>query len=625
MQETLNTTLYTDIHTQYKAAKQRYWSLSAEKRQEIALRAGYARKYARILYGDGDVDDKTRLPNGMRQVAMTELEVRSPHTVERRARQCRIFERAFPDDEDAYIYSQIKLSGQPKIEPTLLQRAIVIGAYLFSDWEAILPNGETKRTREHVLLAFIFNMFIQLFSNAVHRNRPITRNTLKKWICEEQAHNPVLFTLGRKGAKEIWKKWMPKQPSDFRAPNECWIMDARVLPFYIRHRKKRCTVTLLLIIDAYSGHIIAWHLVARTVTDETGQTRKVDFTADDVRLLLLYAIVTHGKRPKYLYTDNGSQFKAVEPLLPMLASGTSDEIIMIFGFPGHPWGRGKVEVTLREFDKALFKYTGIVRDEDDLEAWRKARESANFKLDDLRSVAGKHTERWCDKALDGSRTRRDRFENDNPLILSIPSFDRLLYLGCGYKIGEARISGDTANISGRGIYIPKRGLYKPATLKDYDNWLNAAGQGKVLYSIIPLKNEEWIFACLDGKKWERLIAIDEQLQSRQTHVENQWAAIRVVREQLAELRDLSIAALTQLGHEVPQISDDDKAIFKTIRDSETSAKNTSESKDTDTSKTKGRSSGRRKTKDVTPLQRDAPHPQLTELEALIEQFQSFET
>jgi hypothetical protein len=43
------------------------------------------------------------------------------------------------------------------------------------------------------------------------------------------------------------------------------------------------------------------------------------------------------------------------------------EIIGILGFPGHPWSRGKVEVTLREFNKAIKKFagSGFIRNEKD--------------------------------------------------------------------------------------------------------------------------------------------------------------------------------------------------------------------------------------------------------------------
>jgi len=568
---TLPESRYPSLQDEYDAAKRRYKAWGASKKREIEILAGYARKYAKILFGDGDIDDKARLPDGMRSIAMAELNVKSPHSVENRATRCRMFERAFRDDPDAYIYSMVKLSGQPKIELTELQQAIVVGAYLFNDWEAVLPDKQTKRTRERVQFKFIYNMFCQLFPDAQHRNRPITQETIERCIAEQREERPALFKLGREGGREIWEKWMPKQPSDVRAPNECWIIDARTLPFYIRHKKKKCTVTLLVIIDAYSGYIVAWHVVVRAVTDGSGETRKADFTADDVRLLVLYAIIVHGVRPKIIYTDNGSQFKAPEPLLPLLSHGQSDEIVMVFGFPGHPWSRGKVEVTLREFDKALLKYAGVVRDEKDRESWRRARKSANFTIDNLQSVAGAHVKRWCEEAKDEGRTRRDRFENDLPLQLPIPSFDRLLYFGCGYRYGEARTTRDDARINGNGIYIPLRGWHKPAQLDNYSTWLNAAGRGRVPYTIIPLPDEEWIFACLDGKRWERLIAKDDQLLSRESHVENQWAAIRAERDDLTALRHKFIEALAQLGQRVPQIADDDSAVLQAIVTAEDAA------------------------------------------------------
>src|SRR5262249_17996495 len=159
---------------------------------------------------------------------------------------------------------------------------------------------------------------LNTYPDAESRGRPITQDNIERFVAEQRKERPVLFKLGREGGREIWEKWMPKQPSDVRAPHERWIIDARTLPFYIRHKNKKCTVPLVVIFTAKRGHFGAWLLFVRPATKASGERRKADFTADDVRLLVLYAIVVHGVRPKIIYTDNGSQFKALEPLLPLL-------------------------------------------------------------------------------------------------------------------------------------------------------------------------------------------------------------------------------------------------------------------------------------------------------------------
>jgi hypothetical protein len=229
---------------------------------------------------------------------------------------------------------------------------------------------------------------------------------------------------------------------------------------------------------------------------------------------------------------------------------------------------------------------------------------------------------------DGERTRRDRYENDNPFVLPIPSFDRLLYFGCGYRYGEARISDADAKVNGNGIYIPRRGWYKPAELETYTSWLNAAARGRIPYVIIPLPKEEWIFACLEKQKWERLIAINDQPQSRQSRVEKQWEAIRAERVDLVDLRRRFIDALAQLGQRVPKIADDDTAVLKAIVEGEAAlaSQNTSEGEqiaDTNVSN-KRRSDGRRSTPHKPALEAESQvvQQQALELERLTTLFES---
>ncbi|MBX0326577.1 transposase family protein [Oscillochloris sp. ZM17-4] len=550
----------------YDEAKRRFNRMSPEVQMERIHFAGLVRKYADMLYGSvGPIDEKRRLPDGARATAIAELKVKSAQSVENKARNLQRFRLGIPEDPNAYIYSVVSLAGQPPMELSKDQQAIVTGAYLFGDWEAVLPNGLTVRTRERVKIGFIFDMFRQMFPNAQHRGRLITLDMIKRCLRDQQKRQPALFKMGREGAREVWVKWMPKLPNDFRAPNECWIMDARTLPFYIRHGKRRCTVTLLCIIDAYSGFIIASHLVVRAVDDNDGEARRVDFTADDVRLLLLYAILIHRVRPQVIYTDKGSQFRFLEGFLPLLSTSPADEIVHMFGFPGHPWGRGGVEVTQREYDKALLKYAGVVRDENDLESWRRAKKAAKLSLSDLRAVASAHEERWNASAVTGKkRTRRDHFENDNPLLLPIPSFDRMLYLGSAGLCGQALIHGNETRIYDRGIHIPKRGKYKPTNLSDYRPWLDAAARGIVRYAIIPSSKGEQIYACLDGTKWSRLIPVGDDPPSRQTHIEQQWAAVRALRAEVFEFRRRFLEVLADYSCSLPRISDDDKALFEEL-------------------------------------------------------------
>jgi hypothetical protein len=238
--------------------------------------------------------------------------------------------------------------------------------------------------------------------------------------------------------------------------------------------------------------------------------------------------------PESWYTDRRSQYVAIQPFLPFLSVDEEHEIIGILGFPGHPWSRGKVEVTLREFNKAIKKFagSGFIRNEKDKNEIKRARKEAKLKLEQLETAIETHVDSWNHGAQEGHKSRYEQWQDASRVGHPAPPLESLMYLAGAEQ-------WDVASVSDQGISINGTN-YKPREVKkqeDYDRWLDATGRGQVRYCIIPLTKGELVVASIDEETWEEVIPVDQELTARRSHVKKQWGSIREKHGRLKQMRD----------------------------------------------------------------------------------------
>jgi hypothetical protein len=368
----------------------------------------------------------------------------------------------------------------------------------------------------------------------------VTVDQIDRFIRQKKAEDHILITLGREGGRKIWQDFMPKTHNNVGEPNIRWQSDARVLPIYILIRKGKkvykCTVTLVIIIDDYSLRVLNWTLIPRLEEDSNGKLVGADFTNEHVRLLFAGIMAELGIRPWFWYTDNGAQYKAITDFINWLTGRAEQEIIPIFGFPGHPWSRGKVEVVGKLVNKVLRKLSGFVKDENDLLAWRKARQATDVEFEDLEVAVRTYFDSW-----NAAPNRLKRW-NKEYVALPAPTEDRLVHFATAESWGHASITDQGVLIDGV--------RYKPVKM-DYNRWMSAVGHGSVQFCVLPTMQGNHYLATLNGDDWERIIPTTESLPARREHVEEQWGALNFEQGRLNEIRKRFREASERLYGAVP--------------------------------------------------------------------------
>lgn len=138
-------------------------------------------------------------------------------------------------------------------------------------------------------------------------------------------------------------------------------MDARDLPFYVLINGQPCPVCLIIIYDDFTGYIVGWKLVIKALQTDKGRYKRNSFTSRDVCEMIATAMYTTGRMPEEFYTDNGSQFIALKPMLPSLMNQNGHFPILVNSRPGKPWGRGRVEGGLGRVNKLLRNLPGAYK------------------------------------------------------------------------------------------------------------------------------------------------------------------------------------------------------------------------------------------------------------------------
>ncbi len=500
-----------------------------------------------------------RLPRGEGSTAMKKLRIKSRQTLLNLIERYERHQRQHPDEPA--VNALIQRWGRPSSTAlTLDEEKVALGLYLTTDWESVLEpekDGD-KPPVYHIKMRprvdFIYKILSEVFPEL-----NATEDQLWHFLERKRQDDGVLFTLARYGEKQVWMEYIPKTSNDVEAPNDRWQSDGRALPLVVRDDKDPSltfTVTQVIVLDDFSRYVPAWTLVPRKERTHTKKTRRVGVKGADVRLVMATALRITGYRPFTLYTDNGSEYEAFEPHLKYLTDDNEPSIQMVFSKPGHPWGRGKVEVIGALIDDFLRGLPGFVVDEDDLRCWDQAHAAPNlltfseFKI----QIAAYWNKKWNTTAASGKKSRKQIYDESPQSSLRAPSLIRLAHLGLAQEWAEVSISDN-------GLYY--RGEYYKPSKQDKEStyrWLNAAGRAsKVPLYVLPLVEgddvgeKKLVIASLDGNTWEEVIPIKSRLPSAKKHVENQRSALKRKKQELGAIFGDLQAILNEKYASKPQL------------------------------------------------------------------------
>lgn len=465
-----------------------------------------------------------RLPRFELRAAAQELAV-SPRSINYWLDRYKRYQVLYPDEPAVNALINLS-SGRPAGQMlTEKQQQVAVGAYLERKRTAALPTG-----RETVILTRPDIAYVHRVLTAAFPDQPVSEATIRRFLAKERKKNPALFVLARDGESALWRDYIPKTTNDVSAPNERWQSDGRYLPIYVQYEGRPSRVALVSILDDKSRYVPAWCLVPRQEQDELGDLHTVDFTGEHVRMLFASAMYKTQIRPRAIYTDNGSQFKALEPRMKYLTDEAEPPIEIVHTKPGRPQGRGKMERALGQIDTFLHGLPGYVEDEDDAMCWKRAREAANLlSLEELELNLKKHFEYWNTVSQNGKPSRFQVWQLST-VSLPAPTLIRLALLADASEITDASVTDD-------GIrYKNKYYMIIPKGPEDYQRWTKLVGQ-KVPLCAIPMEKETLIVVALDGKKWEPVVPIAVGRPSKQKHNHFQQAVIKQLKGELAVVRE----------------------------------------------------------------------------------------
>jgi len=491
-----------------------------------------------------------RLLYGERKKILDNLKIDSPQTLYNLAKRCIRHKRLFPNEPLAYAL--VKLSGRPKLELfTPEQELLIIGAYLFGEWELRLPNGKVDKSRDRVGAEYVHSLLCYTYPVL-----EVTVRQVEHFIAEKRAEEHVVFVLGREGARKVWQDYIPKLPNLALEPHYRWQSDARILPVVVYKRVGKRTVkytlTLVIIIDDYSLAILNWCLVERVIENDVDpeEVKRVDFVNGHVRMLMAGAMDDWQARPHLWYTDRGSQYIAIVDFIPWLTSGFDDDhpVIAIQGFPGHPWARGKVEVVQKLINKVLRKLSGFVHDEEDRQSWKEANKLTNVEYKDVQAAAREFVKEWNTSSIDGKPSRIEQLKQAGTVPLPPPPTERLAFFATSGDWGAVTVK-DT------GLPLPDGDYTLKAlnTETGYQRWQDAIGK-KVRYCIIPRSKDQLVLTSLDGTIWEPIVRTSQLSTVGRRHAKRQRELITVAEDRLRQYQERFEQLCNEKFGAVPQLA-----------------------------------------------------------------------
>jgi hypothetical protein len=269
-------------------------------------------------------------------------------------------------------------------------------------------------------------------------------------------------------------------------------------------------------------------------------------------------------RPGFLYTDNGSQFKALERILSYLVTHTTEEeVSLVRGFPGHPWGRGIVEVVQKLVDLVLREQPGFVQNENDLASWNKAYEKAKLSVDDLNTLLKRYFKKWNNAPRGDQPSRFDIWKNTPQTRRPMPSPERIFHLGFGTD-WKKRLVRDT-HIEYDNAYWHLKKLDDESRMR----WVDAVGKSVPIWSMdyyddMQGRNITRAFVCLDGRTMDEVIkgkTPGHTTPSPQQRKKNQRGELDVIKRREKALDDVLLSLLEKHGTSIPALDKPENTII----------------------------------------------------------------
>jgi putative transposase len=175
-----------------------------------------------------------------------------------------------------------------------------------------------------------------------HHWTPPSYSTVQRIIHQM---DPQLTTLAHEGAKAYAEAFDLIYRHQASAPNEVWQADHSLLPLVVRNdHGKPGKPWLTIILDDYSRAVAGYSLgFASPTAQQTALTlHQAIWRKADPRWHLCGI-------PSTFYTDNGADFTSSH--LEQIAAEL--KMALVFSWPGHPRGRGKVERFFRTVEQCL--------------------------------------------------------------------------------------------------------------------------------------------------------------------------------------------------------------------------------------------------------------------------------
>src|SRR5712692_10637053 len=160
--------------------------------------------------------------------------------------------------------------------------------------------------------------------------------------------DPALLTFAHQGSKVYREEFDLIYRHEANAPNELWQADHSLLPIFVLNEQDKPTKPwLTIILDDYSRGVPGYYLgfASPTALQAALTLHQAIWRKADPRWHLCGI-------PAHFYTDNGSDFTSQH--LEQVAADLKIELV--FSWPGHPRGRGKIERFFRSVEQLLLPH-----------------------------------------------------------------------------------------------------------------------------------------------------------------------------------------------------------------------------------------------------------------------------
>lgn len=447
--------------------------------------------------GDNDI-----LPPNAAKGALEQLGIRSRTTLTSLIIRYQNYSEAYPDEPA--INALIDIRGRPKQE--LLnpdQETVAIGAYLTRKRTSILSTGMTKQIFTRPEIDWVYSMLLLVWPDLA-----LSIDQLRRFLKEKHQEDPILFNISRDDEDQTWMDRLPKRRNDVTRPKVRVQSDARALPILVKVGDIYCTVTLLTLIDDYTQFVLDYQLIPRKVEDENGIVCRVDYTAEDFRLLLANAMLEFEFRPLFVYTDRANQFKAIVPFLKLLSDDNLEPPTRwIPGRRRYAPGKGKIEKYQHLVDRLLRNLPAFIEEWMGKYPKRLSKDEIKevMSLEELQQEFDTRTKNWNEGPRDNKPSRREDFISIPGPAIKPPSPFRVSLLGTIEKEYKP------CRVYPRGILydnIYYQPIYKNP--EDYELLANKMDQDVPIGGVWMGKKGRVVFACLDGTNWIEVIPDTEQ-------------------------------------------------------------------------------------------------------------------